>query len=73
MTESLAKRASRGHRTLCLPIAKAACPRIVAVPAEFNREHDDCFRRMPELFSANFAEGYQLTLLSRIEKVLNLN
>ena len=34
MTESLATRASRGHRTLCLPIAEAAYRRVVAVPAE---------------------------------------
>jgi hypothetical protein len=60
MTESLATRASRGHRTLCLPIAEEVYRRIVAVPAEFRRELDDCFRRMPELFPANFAQGYQL-------------
>ena len=60
MTESLATRASRGHRILCMPIAEEVYRRIVAVPAEFRRELDDCFRRMPELFPANFAEGYQL-------------
>ena len=60
MTESLATQASRGHRTLCLPIAEEAYRRIVAVPAEFRRQLDDCFRRMPELFPARFADGYQL-------------
>jgi hypothetical protein len=60
MAESLATRASRGHRTLCLPIGEETYGRVVAVPAEFRREVDDCFRRMPELFPADFAAGYQL-------------
>ena len=60
MAESLAARASRGHRTLCLPIAEETYRRVVADPAEFRRALDDCFRRMPELFPANFADGYQL-------------
>ncbi len=60
MAKSLATRASRGHRTLCLPIAEETYRRIVADPAEFRRTLDDCFRRMPELFPANFADGYQL-------------
>ena len=60
MAESLATRASRGHRTLCLPIAEETYRRIVADPVEFRRALDDCFRRMPELFPADFAEGYQL-------------
>jgi hypothetical protein len=60
MAELLATRASRGHRTLCLPLAEESYRRIVATPAEFRRTLDDCFRRCPELFPANFAEGYQL-------------
>ncbi len=60
MAKSLATRASRGHRTLCLPIAEETYRRIVADPAEFRRTLDDCFRRMPELFPAKFADGYQL-------------
>jgi hypothetical protein len=60
MAESLATRASRGHRTLCLPIAEESYRRIVADPAEFRRTIDDCFRRSPELFPADFASGYQL-------------
>src|SRR3954447_17301465 len=58
--ESLATRASRGHRTLCLPIAEETYRRVVADPAEFRRTLDDCYRRMPELFAAKFADGYQL-------------
>jgi hypothetical protein len=60
MTELLATRASRGHRTLCLPIQEESYRRIVAAPEEFRRAIDDCFRRMPELFPAGFAGGYQL-------------
>jgi hypothetical protein len=60
MVESLATRASRGHRTLCLPIAEESYRRIVDVPVEFRQAIDECFRRSPELFPANFARGYQL-------------
>jgi len=60
MAESLATRAARGHRTLCLPIAEESYRRIVGTPAEFRRALDDCFRRSPELFPTNFASGYQL-------------
>src|SRR4051812_6527522 len=60
MAESLATRSSRGHRTLCLPIAEDAYRRIVAVPGEFRRTIDDCFRHWPELFPAGFDRGYQL-------------
>jgi hypothetical protein len=60
MAESLATRASRGHRTLCPPIAEETYRRIVVEPAEFRRELDDRFRRMPELFPAKFADGSQL-------------
>jgi hypothetical protein len=60
MTESLATRASRGHRTLCLPIAEETYRRIVLAPDEFRHTIDKCFRQSPELFPANFARGYQL-------------
>ena len=60
MAESLATRASRGHRTLCLPFAEESYRRIVGSPAEFRRTIDECFRQSPELFPANFARGYQL-------------
>lgn len=60
MAELLATRASRGHRTLCLPIAEESYRRIVAAPGEFRRTIDDCFRQSPELFPASFALGYQL-------------
>src|SRR5215210_5663430 len=60
MAELLATRASRGHRTICLPIAEETYRQIVAVPDEFRRTIDDCFRRLPELFPADFAQGYQL-------------
>src|SRR5215210_9243741 len=60
MAASLATRASRGHRTICLPIAEETYRRIVGDPVEFRRTLDDAFRRMPELFPAGFARGYQL-------------
>ncbi|AGA30354.1 hypothetical protein [Singulisphaera acidiphila] len=60
MTELIATQASRGYRTLCLPIAETTYRQIVGVPAEFRRTLDDCFWRIPELFPANFAQGYQL-------------
>jgi hypothetical protein len=60
MAESLATRASRGHRTLCLPFAEESYRRTVGSPAEFRRTIDECFRQSPELFPANFARGYQL-------------
>src|SRR3712207_2399590 len=60
MAELLATRASRGHRTICLPIAEETYRQIVGVPGQFRRTLDDCFRRWPELFPADFAHGYQL-------------
>jgi hypothetical protein len=60
MAEGLATRASRGHRTICLPIAEGTYRRIVGIPSEFRRVIDDCFRQRPELFPADFARGYQL-------------
>jgi hypothetical protein len=60
MAESLATRASRGHRTLCLPFAEEAYWQIIDDPAEFRRAIDDRFRTMPELFPAHFTDGYRL-------------
>jgi hypothetical protein len=60
MADLLATRASRGHRTLCLPIAEESYRQIVSSPAAFRRALDGCFRRAPELFPADFADGYQL-------------
>jgi hypothetical protein len=60
MAEGIATRSSRGHRTICLPISEEAYSQIVNDPAEFRRAIDDCFRRMPELFPADFANGYRL-------------
>ena len=59
MAEALATRSSRGHRTICLPIAEEAYRQIVDDPRAFRRAIDDCFRQTPELFPANFAGGYQ--------------
>jgi hypothetical protein len=60
MAASLATRASRGHRTICLPIAEETYQQIVGDPVAFRRMLDDAFRQMPELFPAGFARGYQL-------------
>ena len=59
MAEAIATRSSRGHRTICLPIAEEAYRQIVNDPVEFRRTIEDCFRRMPELFPRDF-EGFQL-------------
>src|SRR4051812_22189266 len=60
MAEGLATSVSRGHRTLCLPIAEEAYLQAVNDPVAFRRWIDDCFREAPELFPADFARGYQL-------------
>jgi hypothetical protein len=60
MAELLATRSSRGHRTICLPIAEETYRQIVGSPSEFRRAIDDCFRQRPELFPADVAHGYQL-------------
>src|SRR3954470_8625965 len=60
MAEGLATRSSRGHRTICLPIAEDAYLQAVHDPVAFRRWIDDCFREAPELFPANFAQGYEL-------------
>ncbi len=60
MAEGTATRSSRGHRTLCLPIAEGAYRRIVHDPREFRRTLDDVFRQMPEVFPPGFARGYEL-------------
>ena len=60
MAEGLATRSSRGHRTICLPIAEEAYSHAVNDPAAFRRWIDDSFRETPELFPADFAQGYEL-------------
>jgi hypothetical protein len=60
MAELLATRASRGHRTLCLPFAEESYFRVIDDPIEFRRAIDERFQSMPELFPAGFAEGYRL-------------
>jgi hypothetical protein len=60
MAEGLATRSSRGHRTICLPIAEEAYPQVVHDPVAFRRWIDECFRETPELFPRNFAQGYEL-------------
>src|SRR5512142_826629 len=59
MAETAATQASRGHRTICLPIPEPTYHQVIDDPRAFRRTIDDCFRRMPELFPANF-QGYQL-------------
>ena len=60
MAEGSATRASRGHRTICLPVSEDAYAQAVNDPAEFRRLLDEGFRTTPELFPANFARGYEL-------------
>jgi hypothetical protein len=60
MAELLATRAPRGHRTICLPLSEETYRRIIGVPHEFRRVIHDCFLQRPELFPADFAQGYQL-------------
>ena len=50
MAELLATRASRGHRTLCLPFAEDFYSRIIDDPAAFRRAIDEQFEALPELF-----------------------
>ena len=59
MAESAATHASRGHRTIWLPIPGPTDQRIIDDPHAFRRTIDDCFQRRPELFPRNFP-GYQL-------------
>jgi hypothetical protein len=60
MAGAIATRSSREYRTICLPISESVYRRVVHDPAQFRQVIDDCFKRMPELFPANFADGYQL-------------
>jgi hypothetical protein len=59
MAENAATQASRGHRTICLPIPEPTYLLIVADPRAFRLALDDYFQRMPELFPRDFP-GYQL-------------
>ena len=60
MAAECATRSSRGHRTICLPIAEQTYSQIIEDPAAFRRALDDSFQGMPELCPANFAHGYRL-------------
>src|SRR5437868_1431071 len=60
MAECGATRASRGQRTICLPIPEDAYARIVDDASEFRRTLDEAFRHAPEVFPNDFACGYQL-------------
>src|SRR4051794_24261944 len=53
-------RASRGQRTICLPITEDAYARIIEDPREFRRTLDELFRHAPELFPNDFTLGYRL-------------
>jgi len=59
MAEAIATQSSRGHRTICLPIAEDAYQQIVNDPGAFRRTIEEHYRRMPELFPQDF-EGFQL-------------
>ena len=59
MAERGATQASRGHRTICLPIPEPTYQQIIDDPRVFRRTIDDWLRRRPELFPRNF-QGYQL-------------
>jgi hypothetical protein len=60
MADGTAARSSRGHRTLCLPIPERVYRQVVHDPGAFRRTLDDSFRRIPEVFPAGFARGYEL-------------
>src|SRR5438874_1861839 len=60
MAEAIATRSSRGHRTICLPIAEEAYSQVINDPVAFRRWLDGCFRETPELFPAHFDQGYEL-------------
>lgn len=60
MADGTAARSSRGHRTLCLPIPEGVYRQVVHDPGEFRRTLEDSFRRIPEVFPAGFARGYEL-------------
>jgi hypothetical protein len=60
MADGTAARSSRGHRTLCLPVPEEVYRQVVHDPGEFRHTLDDYFRRMPEVFPAGFAQGYEL-------------
>ena len=60
MADAIATRSSRGQRTICLPIPEETYRQIIDDSTAFRGTLDDWFRRAPELFPANFAQGYQL-------------
>ncbi len=60
MAKGTATRSSRGHRTICLPVSEDAYMQAIDDPAKFRRLLDERYRKMPELFPPNFAQGYLL-------------
>ncbi len=60
MAEWLATRSSRGHRTICLPIAEESYRGSSTIRPRSGVLLDDCFRATPELFPPGFARGYEL-------------
>ena len=60
MAKGSATQASRGHRTICLPVSEDAYTQAINDPTRFRQLLDESFRKMPELFPANFARGYLL-------------
>ena len=60
MAEGSATRSSRGPRTICLPVSEDAYTQAVHDPAAFRSLLDAGFRKTPELFPPNFAQGYEL-------------
>ena len=59
MTESAQKR-PRGSSTICLPIVKEVYEQVIDCPEEFRRTLDQHYQQTPELFPADFAQGYNL-------------
>ena len=46
--------------TICLPVGEEQYPEIVEDAEKFRAFLDDCHRQMPELFPADFSQGYEM-------------
>src|SRR4051812_24076160 len=60
MAEAIATGSSRGHRTICLPIAEDASSHALEDPAAFRRSIDDSLRETPEVFPGDFGKGWEV-------------
>ncbi len=60
MAKGTATRSSRGHRTICLPVSEDSYRQAINDPRKFRQLLDENFRKMPELFPPNFAQGSHL-------------